>query len=446
MKTTRFRSWIPSVTARLSFSEIGDTSHPSRCVRRNVGLGDKRLIVCYQARDLSDKPFPSLRRIFSQLRLCVDERMWFTLVAEAGYSKGIPLESLWGQVAIFTDKKVWRTQIENEVKDTQSVLNDYRATKNDTNVKYKAKEYIRKLKRHLHPNADFVVYFRLYRNGHIKIWSDSDIPLKEGAPKFDVQNGISDIRPVASQAYYFFKDVSHHHNHHDPRTDTVVDLYLENCQPSTYQREVLYSLYRKAIQYKRHPNEANLFDSAGILAYAKSFKGTCETPGSWAYDENLPFYDYESSKASIESSQAKRNWIVQSSQSKTEKVTSVIFAVVGIVLSYLGLLSLSGYEYKGEVSTFLPKALELLLKNPTQAFGFLIIFIFILSNLFGIINPSKWEIFQFIYRVFANFSKLKSFLLIFGFGIAALLVSISWMFFNNTDFLDFLELWFMDPD
>ena len=118
IKIYPYAGWIPTANGRLSFRHIGETTHPSECIYANVATDDRRFILAYQYRQLSDVLFRSVIEY-----LCnISGDFWFSIAAR---SIGAPGEAdqIEGSIFIYKSKDDWRVA-EPFVRPTRNALID----------------------------------------------------------------------------------------------------------------------------------------------------------------------------------------------------------------------------------------------------------------------------------------------------------------------------------
>ena len=108
--TTTYISWIPTVGRRLSFSLIGQTTHPTEAITANVATKCARYIICLQKRCLLDSSFPIFKKKISQIIFKTNGNFWFLLLAhniadntENKYIADKPIE---GSVLVFQEEHI----------------------------------------------------------------------------------------------------------------------------------------------------------------------------------------------------------------------------------------------------------------------------------------------------------------------------------------------------
>lgn len=116
------------------------------------------------------------------------------------------------------------------------------------------------------------VNFALMRTGETRIWFHEE---------YD-QFSQDDHYQIARQAYFFIKDMSHRHVHHDKLDDQITPLVpFRNTTPDErldseveWRRETLWSLSRYADKRMGSDKLNHLREALGTLAYADAFQKT----------------------------------------------------------------------------------------------------------------------------------------------------------------------------
>lgn len=161
----------------------------------------------------------------------------------------------------------------------------------------------------------------LRRDGKIEI-SFADIPFDEA-------------QDVASQIYFFVRDVCHVHQHHAPTSDTILDVVPIDEGDNHWKRETLYSLYRWVIQQKRSKNPVAYVDAKGVLAYASAFTQMhCAEP----FDRvKLPNYLREATIESLDAGLKRADYIDKNSAKIANAIFNKTIPLLGVILAFLSL-------------------------------------------------------------------------------------------------------------
>jgi hypothetical protein len=269
MTNEQYLGWVPTVIGRYSFRSIGDTLHPDRSICLNIAVRIHRLgttehvryVLCYQKRDLSDVPFPLVTNFL------MDDSgvFYFVLLATTVVASNDPNKTnLVGNICMYK-APAWSI-CKNEVR---SLIrgDEFRS---DVGRFVSSVEHCSK---YVRMHADAVVEFEMQRDGCVKFGSC----IINTANLFEeVENAtMSTDDIVVQQCYYFLRDISHKHQHHDKASDTILSLYKvpskQDDKRSDWRRHVLYSLLYNIIETNRKDRMIFLSRVRGVMEYAKSF-------------------------------------------------------------------------------------------------------------------------------------------------------------------------------
>jgi|GEM_PF-2644020 len=278
--TFKYVSWVPTITGRLSFSRIGDTKHPRKAVFSNKFDGRDRIIVGLQRRSIHDKLFT---RFFK-----TNKDIWFLNISSTKSLDGQPLEALCGEIYLFHDRSHWLYFGHEIASRLISRLNRYSNEHGD--IATYMKDEIQDAKQKLKYYSSFCCSYIMKRNGIVNFqYTEYPYPPYYRRPRFlipDIFHSASSgthwetaswsqdqvsrsVYQVISQSFYFLRDIVHEHQHHDPKTDTILDIYPFECRD--WHLQVLYKLYGQVIQYKRFKTLKTLTRARGVLTYANAF-------------------------------------------------------------------------------------------------------------------------------------------------------------------------------
>lgn len=368
-----FKGWIPTVTGSLSFSAIGLTEgQPERCVTANVSDGRNRYIICYQFRYLGDSVLPRwlvrwlMRRPWALRRdWAYDGDMWFVCIARALPDSAGGSEYLRGRLFLTGSKEQWEEVLKPLIRQSQSQLEACRPRHPSisTNVHVQFGGIYETLERNLASLSHAHMTFAVARNGEATLTLDPSQPAPASAPTSPTGMEQHFQRSITSQFFFFLKDIFHQHQHHDSRTDAILDIYpAADPTDQQWRRETLYALYRKIISYKRKCTEKNLFSAQGVLAYAQSFHHVSHRQDMAA--DGLPTYNTEALETSLQAARDERVWKNERGRQRRGTFQAVFLAVVGLIISAAGLLQVFPAYPPGQSappsSTLLRMAMEFL--------------------------------------------------------------------------------------
>ena len=237
---TYYWGWVPNKTGAISFTQIGTQCGQKLLFEDTSETARGCNVVSIQNRTLKlDDSLFDIRTRF-QNSLLGKEDTFFMLSAECRRRR-TSSDCLTGKISCRFGKADWR-DIEQFVEDTELV---------------------------------FEVTFRLKRNGmcgfrNVSI-SDDDI-IYVGGREFLEEY-------LVSQAYMFLRDMVHRHKHHDPKSDTFLDIKTasENRSPiSAIKNQITYSLGKMVITQPLKYEPETIQNSLGILAYLSSFQNSVD--------------------------------------------------------------------------------------------------------------------------------------------------------------------------
>lgn len=147
--------------------------------------------------------------------------------------------------------------------------------------------------------------FQLYRTGEFRLSLDSNEPTiaDDEVP----QNGARFNYLLASQIYYFTKDIAHRHYHHESSSDNLLPIVGAGPgDDESWRRETLWSLARAVLEMRRRRHLAGHKSALGILAYAEAFQGLLaqvqrrENGDGFERISSGPIYDFTHTRMSLD--------------------------------------------------------------------------------------------------------------------------------------------------
>jgi len=335
---TLYKSWIPTVSGRLSFSLFGDTEHPSQAKGINVSDGVDRYIIFSQRRNLSDSILPDIADGFLQkVFLGLDGVFNFVCIAHNDDRAELVESPLSGKILLFYNAEGWGNYA-SKLEKLKSRLQSY-----DLSGPISLNTYISQQYQELSQDcleSDIEAEFSLTRSGVVTICIDWE---KERAKVFLHQQSFVDRmgHSIASQLFFFLKDIGHRHQHHNPNTDTILDVYgCDNDNDDyTWRCRVMRELYRKVLVYKRDKRAEVMSSSLGVLAYAQAFAEIGKTECKKELNPKLLEASLEKSiRVSSDALGGKNNEL----QRITELFKSTAISLIGLFLGFVGLLQIKG--------------------------------------------------------------------------------------------------------
>jgi hypothetical protein len=417
----RFKGWLPTVSGRLSFSIFGHTDHPRNAITANVSDTKSRYLICYQKRELLDAPLKSLAtKLFG-----LHGKFWFVLQASADDVAISEDSDLTGHLFIFHDKQAWRTDAEPAVRNAQSYLREFESDHPKDDLATYFQEVYQKVTLVLCRSSSFHVHVRVRRDGETTI----DVPrltsLSSHSPTFPAAEPrrVRLVYTVVSQLFYFLRDVGHIHQHHDPYTDTLIDIYpFDGSDDFAWRCETLRMLYRKVLEFKRRREEEIYSSSLGVLAYAKAFEriSNQQISASGAVPKEIgPQLFQDLLQESILASQAALRNTVQEGIRQSDTYRNTVISVLTILLALVGLLQISS-PHPDLVS---PNANliwlgNMLLRYPLRSAVAVGIFVMFILHLLNVIDIERWKPVRGVMRIVQTFGKRKAGCALIAGGIA----------------------------
>lgn len=393
----KFKGWIPTVSGCLSFSIFGENNYPRRAISKNIANRDKRYIISWQKRFLSDSTLP-FKRISSRHILKLEGAFWCVCIASCSNNPAVTNDKLTGKLYFFHGKEMWNP-VKDHIVDYQHSLLSLTDEENPVlNAGFS------QLQNDLIADCSYYVDFDLFRNGVVELTTPENLNcLSENAPKFpdsaDENKHVTHL--VCSQLYFFLKDIAHHHQHHDPSTDTMIDIYCPNDDDDYGWRcATLRILLRKVLEFKRSSDVGFLSSSRGLLAYANSFRHLSEEE----LDEGVklcPNYNQDALEQSIKASQEIKSLALQDGVRAQEIFKSLFFSLLGVVFSVVGLVKLtSSNSITNTPNALILEVAKFILENPITSLFFVGALVLVGMIIFRAIDCTKWKIVRGIYRFF----------------------------------------------
>jgi hypothetical protein len=412
----RFRGWLPAVTGRLSYSFFGLTRNPSVAATTNVADRDSRYVCVQQTRDTGDALF-NLKRF--------DRKLHFCFLAKTDGSPENPQDHLNGRVYIFL-KANWKAA-KPVINGFCEILENCRETLQQApgeRLTDLADVAFLSSLLHLNRLASFHIQVSISRSGTTELTLDPS--LLEGPNAAVLRNAEQSVIDLSAQAFYFLKDIGHRHQHHNSRTDTITDIHriADNGDDLRWREDTLYNMYRKIIDFKRHPENLNFNDCLGLLAYAEAFdKISAEELNDTMSGARLPTYYYKQVADSIAATQSKSERKTEELQANEDKRLNILVTFFGLAIAYIGLMQFSDIP-KLPPSPWLVASLSFLLGHPAFSIFMLLILIFT-NKIYGLV-PISSEFRDKLLRSFYPFSKIwpTIFFLLIGIAGAAAIENI----------------------
>lgn len=415
--TERYRGWLPNVSGRLSFSTFGDTTHPTRSVTETAAGPASRYIISYQARNTSDVVLPHpgfLGRLVAGLA----SDFIFLCIARTERGANGPEEYLRGRLYMF-NRKSWKDAVKEQVVREQTNLAEIANPLNDFTVDHYSGQAFSALSEGLISLSDYSAKFETSRNGITEIEVDEGLV---NSDRFDPDWNFNRTRQMhlmlTAQLFFFLRDIGHRHRHHNPRTDTLVDIYrYDGSDDIQWRLSTLYRIYRKIITLNRSPKEDTFDDALGLIAYADTFQKISLVDHDESAFKSLSVYHSENMKLSVAATRSKMEYRLLEHEKKSDTLRNWILGGSGFVISVASLLELMGEPIQATPSILVYDAAISILEYPVHFI--VVIYVFfqftIRRRRFGYATRSATI--KNIYRLLQAFPKFVSVTLIVLCGI-----------------------------
>jgi hypothetical protein len=362
-----YRGWIPTISGALSFSVFGETRHPRAAVFANTADDKIRYLSVYQFRNAADVLVPWKDKLAPFL-FGIDGRIWFVFLAKTEAAPGEGQHYLVGRAFMFTDLDAWAKSISPGVDSYHALLNQFELF-DHADLRQYAERQFTSITDLCTKTCAFYVDARICRTGTTEISFPWPLALSSSAPTLPsepMKLGLI-VHILASQTFYFLKDIGHRHQHHHESTDQIVLLYeIEGDDDVAWRRSTIFGIYRKVIQLKRDPHVSTFSDALGLIAYGESFRGISNREVGQG---KLPEYYAKETADSIRSTQARVEREASQRQKRIDIFRNLVISLAGILFSFMGLLKLSKYQSDVTPNPALTSFLDWLLLNPFLAVG-----------------------------------------------------------------------------
>ena len=353
-----YAAWIPTITGHLSFSLIGSSGQNRGCRAWTQPGPDacSRTVIVQQRRAAQDYPLPGelVRVIRPQAaqdflligRTCAARTPSFSRegVADVPDQQG----ALAGIVVVMpaeTDPVLrvfrrWAMVALLDLIEASDVAADA--------VLARAHELLVRARQDGVTLA--VMQVAVFRTGEFRLWFEQEKFLggyldQSLGGEFSDQDEVLALS-LPSQAYFFVKDVTHNHYHHDPHSDQILPLtrldavYAREAQQENelkWRRETLWGLARVTTQFRRQNDLYQLRKALGVLAYAEAFQATLagvlrgvRLSDDTVRHNRLAGYDFAHARASVEALEAAAAW-------RKSGWVQLVIMLVGTLISGLAL-------------------------------------------------------------------------------------------------------------
>lgn len=249
-----------------------------------------------------------------------------------------------GRIYIFKSKSDWRQGPESAVRAARDKLNYAHLS-----LDQRKKDYIEgaasSAEKSLQDSADIYLDFELRRSGEllVSVPTFRDADLLNASESFAHDEGGNDFRKwIADQAYFFLRDLSHHHQHHDRKIDTILILQPLSLGPILWRQRIVFSLHFHIISARRAKSSVGLIQAAGILAYCNAFLGICRK--SLASDEDaskLAVFNEEALRQSLDAGAEELKLRLQLQANEAARITNFRIMTLAILAPVLALIGVA---------------------------------------------------------------------------------------------------------
>jgi hypothetical protein len=276
-----YKGWVPNITGRLCFRVIGEALSPTRSVFVNKSDEIDRYVIAYQKRDLNNATLrlPGPLATFSSRT----GKFRFVMVGENSDSEVIPDAPLTGTIFVFFSSRLWKRTPEKPISaETHVRMAQRRLTQFDPEYPARTLRNVfgavhAALIAELMTCASCYAEFRLDRSGEFSLSELKERRSMGGSSFPDLPREHKRIaHALANEIYFFAKDVSHKHQHHPARSDTMLPLSDYDGSPR-WAVNTLRALRFRIIEGFRTSTEGGYNAALGFLAYKRTFSDVVRT-------------------------------------------------------------------------------------------------------------------------------------------------------------------------
>jgi hypothetical protein len=417
----QYRGWIPTVTGRLSFSHFGDAKRIKSVRRADTR---KRYLIAYQNRKTGDALLPVVLQWIAR----VGSRAHFVCVAETvDVASGVGVDGqgvLRGKIFIangFFQCRRLRQAIISPCFESLANFDQHSGTSIENHFSAAYQNLIMECA----IRCSFQIDFQLARTGIADFQITEGMVTRADAPQLDQSNAQRITFGLAHQCYSFLKDLGHHHKHHSPRNDTIVDLHdFDNSDDKTWRRKTLYGIYRRIITCMRREEIVQQISSVGLLAYAKTFKSIwLESYPDDEKGKEIPIFYDEHMEESIRAAETRMRFKTQERSEQKASFRTVLFSGVGLVLSIAGLVKItSGTQITEPAASYLVTLAGWLLKFPLE----ILLPILAVAYFWNVVwprhlRPQRWRALKVLQALVQPFNRFVSVAIIWLIGLLLLI-------------------------
>jgi len=236
-----YKGWIPTLSGKLSFENLGNVNYPTQCFTLNKLDSDgKRLLLCHQQRSGLDGIAPGF---LYKLKFGVGQKIEFLLFAEE-----TSCGELQGHIFWFLDN------MKTFLRELHSFSVNELLEKKDA-ILHKAKN-----------GSVFFCEIRMKLNGELTL-----LPMQGQPREGRIRSDRGYFKPL-EQCYIFVKDLCHGHQHHPKDDDQICTIFkVDSDRDPRWIYCTEESLFKYLIAAKRKEKIIESYQSLGLLAYLEAF-------------------------------------------------------------------------------------------------------------------------------------------------------------------------------
>ncbi|SHJ18838.1 hypothetical protein SAMN02745165_01744 [Malonomonas rubra DSM 5091] len=422
--TLSFKGWIPTCSGGgLSFSNFGACQNPDS-ISSNVHDNNFRYVITYQKRELSDVVLP-LKQILTKKIFGLDSTFWFLCLAKRPIKYEKSSARMQGTIYLFHRKSMWRGPAEKLVKKAQEKLEEY----SSGCIKQYFDEDYNLLQEKIKSFSSFVIDFELRRSGVATLTYSATANHGTSVDAINLPNNPkerqSDIHYITSQMFFFLRDISHHHIHHESTDDNIVRLYpFDGNDDYSWRCETTIELLRKLLLYKKCNSEKIFNDSMGLIPYLKYFLKISKKETEKTIH---PEIDMEILESAILAAQQTNKRKSLSSSAEKESILNWLVGGIGLILSTIGLSQVARIKPPEETSGFLLFMTSHMISHTIETIG--VVAGLILSALiwFSVIEPREWSVIRGAVKIMFAFRQQSLSALIILMSLLGYVIFIAWL-------------------
>jgi hypothetical protein len=181
--------------------------------------------------------------------------------------------------------------------------------------------------------------FVLKRNGVCTVFPPcwNDFELLKNTLSYYENNKAALQHDIADQIYFFIRDLSHQHQHHEPDADTIITTQPTTKNDTLWSDQVFYALYHHIIGAKRKQNSLEHVRILGILAYIRSFDSIMSRYfDRIGVNHKIPSFNHEAIKDSVSATKTYLDLLFAQKRQRRDTHRTILFAIAA---SMIGLFS-----------------------------------------------------------------------------------------------------------